>query len=156
MKNLRYITIFLIVLSQVILFYFVWKSAYDVSVLVEWSTASELDTAGFNLYRGDTSTGPFVQVNPELIPASSDPLAGSSYTYEDSEVRPGRTYYYQLEEVEIDGSTGRFGPISVKADSGFPIWLLVGIGLVMAILLLVWMRLRLHPQKENPLGAVNG
>ena len=156
MKNLRYITLFLIVLSQVILFYFVWKSAYDVSVLVEWSTASELDTAGFNLYRSETSTGPFVQVNPELIPASSDPLAGSSYTYEDSDVRPGWTYYYQLEEVEINGSTGRFGPISVKAESGIPIWLQVGVGLVMVTLLLVWTRLRRRQLDENPLGAGSG
>jgi len=152
-KNLRYSVIFLIFLSQVILIYFVWKSAYDVSVLVEWSTASELDTAGFNLYRSETSTGPFIQINPELVPAASDPLAGSSYTYEDTDVRPGWTYYYQLEEVEINGNTGRFGPISVKADSGFPIWLPVGAGLVMAVLLLVWMRLRL---KENPDRAGNG
>jgi hypothetical protein len=88
------------------------------NVVVEWSTASELDTAGFNLYRKDKPDGQATQVNTSLIPASVDPLTGGAYRYKDSQVEPGRTYYYELEEVEANGNTSRFGPIEVKAVRG--------------------------------------
>ncbi len=32
------------------------------AVIVEWTTASELDTVGYNLQRGETPVGPFEQV----------------------------------------------------------------------------------------------
>ena len=86
------------------------------SVLVEWTTASELDTAGFNLYRSEVQSGPFVQINQDLIPTSSDPLSGGSYQFEDNAVQPGKTYYYELEDVELNGGTNRFGPIQVTAQ----------------------------------------
>ena len=68
-----------------------WQAFQEASVLVEWSTASELDTVGFNLYRADTPQGPFAQVNSELILASSEPLTGGAYSYRDSAVQSGRT-----------------------------------------------------------------
>jgi hypothetical protein len=86
------------------------------TVIVEWTTASELDTAGFNLYRGDTADGPFMQVNDYLIPSAADPLVGGSYVFTDTHVVAGQTYYYQLEDVETDGTTTRHGPITVQAE----------------------------------------
>lgn len=88
------------------------------SVIVDWSTASELDTAGFNLYRSLSPDGAFTQINHDLIPPSTDPLAGGSYHYTDRDVEPGRVYYYQLESVETNGASSRYGPIVVKAQSG--------------------------------------
>ena len=88
------------------------------TVVVEWSTASELNTAGFNLYRSDTPDGPFIRVNEELIPASPDPLIGGFYSFTDADVVAGHTYYYQLEDVETNGTTTRHGPIEVKAEAG--------------------------------------
>jgi hypothetical protein len=86
-------------------------------VVIEWSTASELDTAGFNLYRGQSPNGPFVKINTDLIPASPDPLVGGSYNYKDHQAEAGVVYYYQLEDVEYNGNRSRFGPIEVKATS---------------------------------------
>ncbi len=85
-------------------------------VVVEWTTANEVNTAGFNLYRSDNPDGPYVRINSHLIPASSDPLAGGQYQYQDAAVQPGRTYYYQLEDVEHSGATTRHGPIRVTAS----------------------------------------
>jgi hypothetical protein len=34
-------------------------------VTVEWSTASELNTAGFNVLRGENPNGPFAHLNPQ-------------------------------------------------------------------------------------------
>ena len=103
---------------------FAWVELQNATVLVEWSTASELNTAGFNLYRSENPDGIFTKINSDLIPASSDPLTGSQYSYEDEQVAPGKMYYYQLEELETSGGSTRFGPISVRASGGSEIILL--------------------------------
>lgn len=97
------------------------------NVIVEWTTASELNTVGFYLLRGETSAGPFEQVNDELIPATSDSLTGSSYSYEDTGVTAGITYYYMLEEIENTGSTNQHGPIVVEANSPAKTELLIAV-----------------------------
>ena len=89
----------------------------QASVVVEWTTATEINTAGFNLYRSDSTHGPSTKVNVDLIPASSDPVRGSQYRYEDRAVLPGKTYYYTLEDVELTGATVQHGPIQVTATS---------------------------------------
>jgi len=126
----------LILLATVFL---LWQASQEATVLVEWSTASELDTVGFNLYRADTPQGPFAQVNSELIPASSEPLTGGEYSYRDGAVQPGKIYYYELEEVQSNGGRDRFGPISVQADSGSAAMLMLILGVVLILLLGVGM-----------------
>ncbi|HBX70473.1 MAG TPA: hypothetical protein DEH25_14105 [Chloroflexi bacterium] len=103
----------------------------QANVIVEWTTASELDTVGFNLLRGETENGPFEQVNVALIPSVSDTLTGSSYSYEDTQVIGGTTYFYMLEEIESSGNASQFGPIIVKANSPMQIELVVGILLML-------------------------
>ncbi len=138
--NRYYFPFFLILVLLIsITGYLAWRSIREVSVLVEWTTASELDTAGFNLYRSLAAAGPFEKVNPSLIPTNGDPLTGGDYQYEDKSVQPGMVYFYQLEEVELDGGGGRFGPISVHANAGIPYWVPT-IPIVMVICLaVVWL-----------------
>jgi hypothetical protein len=103
------------------------------TVTVEWSTASELNTAGFNLYRGETKDGPFTRINTDLIPSSPDPLIGGSYTFTDTAVIGGRTYYYQLEDVETSGVATVQGVVEVKADGGLDPAVLIASAVVAAI-----------------------
>ena len=119
---------------------FVVNAATPPVVTVEWSTASELNTAGFNLARGDNQTGPFTRLNAEVIPASPDPLVGGSYVYTDTQVVAGHTYYYQLEEVETTGSTSLQGVVAVTASGGLnPLLVGAGIGLAaLFIIVVVW------------------
>jgi hypothetical protein len=86
-------------------------------VIVEWTTESEVNLAGFNLYRSDEPEGPYLKVNDALIPASHDPVTGGSYVYTDTAVTAGVTYYYKLEDVELDGSSTMHGPIEVVAQT---------------------------------------
>jgi hypothetical protein len=137
------VTLVLIMLLGVFLagsLYLAWQGSRQTSVLVEWETASELDTAGFNLYRGPNTGGPFERVNDELIPTKGDPLSGGNYTYEDTSVRAGRVVYYQLEEVRLDGSSQRFGPISVEARAWVPVLAVPALAIISLILALtlVW------------------
>jgi len=107
----------------------------SATVTVEWSTASELNTAGFNLYRGETQDGPFTRINAELIPASPDPLIGGSYVFTDTAVVAGRTYYYQLEDVETSGAATVQGVVEVKADGGLDPALLIALVAVGVVLI---------------------
>ncbi len=96
-----------------------WTSQH-AQVKIEWTTASELNTAGFNVYRSDSPEGSAVRINQELIPASTDPLAGGMYQFIDKNAQPGRTYYYALEDVETNGVTNRSWHTSVDvARQGF-------------------------------------
>lgn len=78
-------------------------------VRITWETATELQTAGFNLYRSTSPDGEFEQVNrDQLIPSQGTTTSGASYTYVDSQVKAGETYYYLLEEIELDASSNRY------------------------------------------------
>ena len=95
-----------------------WQASRNVSVVIAWETASELDTAGFNLYRGAQADGPYQQINDVLIPGSPDPITGGSYEFVDSDVEAGKTYYYQLEEVEQSGVAVLVETTAVQASGG--------------------------------------
>jgi hypothetical protein len=83
---------------------------------VEWETATEIDNAGFNLYRSDVAEGGYVQLNAGLIPSRVPGGAmGAIYTWLDGDVQPGMTYFYRLESVDIQGKTLLHGPVSATA-----------------------------------------
>ena len=86
-------------------------------VVLEWTTKSEVNTAGFNMYRAESSGGPFTRINRELIPSASDPIAGGHYVYTDTEAIAGRTYYYQLEDVELSGNRTRHDTITDRKST---------------------------------------
>jgi hypothetical protein len=102
------------------------------TVVVTWKTVSEVNTAGFLLYRGETLDGPFQLLAETPIPAAGDPLVGASYRYEDTDVEWGQRYYYRLEEVERSGTVH---PLDMVADgqagAGWP-WAL-GVGSLLAV-----------------------
>jgi hypothetical protein len=114
--------------------------ACSAPVRVTWKTESEMNTAGFNLYRGTSPSGPFeTKVNQDLIPPSADPLTGKEYTYVDQTAQSGVTYYYELQEVEQNGAVNRFGPISVRAG-GLQWPHIVVLGGLAALVLFLWLR----------------
>ena len=87
----------------------------DDRLTISWTTESELDVVGFNLYRSESPDGPFVKINDELIPPAEDPFVGGEHTYVDQDVENGTTYYYQLETVDRLGNTTRTDSIAITA-----------------------------------------
>jgi hypothetical protein len=77
---------------------------------VQWDTATEVNTAGFYLYRSTAPDGEFILVNKvgELIPGQGSALSGATYKFTDENVVPGQTYYYVVEEVEYDLTSRRY------------------------------------------------
>lgn len=83
-------------------------------VLVTWETVSELDNRGFNVYRGTSPDGPDRQLNEWLIPSQSiGSPTGFVYTWEDrADLVGDTTYYYWLEDLDVNGATTMHGPVS--------------------------------------------
>jgi hypothetical protein len=91
----------------------------DNAVKVAWQTEHEYRNMGFNLYRSDSPTGPFVKLNDKLIPGANFAGLGKKYEYTDTDVTKGELYYYRLEETT--GKRTFHGPICVDWDGdGMP------------------------------------
>ena len=86
--------------------------ANDGRAMVMWETGTEIDNAGFNLYRAVSPDGPWVKVNQSLIAAEGDPVSGAAYSFVD---RPGRgVFYYQLEDMDLSGVTTLHTPVMAQ------------------------------------------
>ncbi|MFC1592131.1 choice-of-anchor Q domain-containing protein [Thermodesulfobacteriota bacterium] len=78
---------------------------------VLWTTSSEIDNAGFNLYRAE-GEGQYVRINHNLIPAEGAPAEGASYEFVDEDVQNRIQYSYLLEDVDINGVSTMHGPVN--------------------------------------------
>jgi hypothetical protein len=84
--------------------------AGERSVLLEWTTAHEIDNAGFHLHRSLSLEGPYARINGSLIPGQGYSVRGSHYRFSDEDVEVGVTYYYKLEDVDFHGHGTFHGP----------------------------------------------
>ena len=89
-------------------------------VQIEWQTATEIDNLGFNIYRSTLENDKYAKINQELIPAEGSAISGVSYSYKDSLITAGSTYYYKLEDIDLNGNSKFHGPISVKVTGLVP------------------------------------
>ena len=74
------------------------------AVVITWSTQSELNNAGFFIKRSQQTNGKFVIVNPTMIAGAGTTAEKQSYTYTDATAEPNIVYYYQIEDVSLDGN----------------------------------------------------
>jgi len=83
-------------------------------VLLEWETATEMDNAGFHLWRSDTREGPYTRITDELIPAEGGATWGASYDWWDEGLITGQIYYYKLEDMDFGGHSNFHGPVGAR------------------------------------------
>ncbi len=89
-------------------------AAAPEGVTLAWQTVSEMDNAGFNVYRSESDAGPWVKLTETLIPAAAPGSAeGQAYTWTDTTAQAGLTYFYQLEDIALSGATTLHAPVSV-------------------------------------------
>ena len=80
-------------------------------IAVEWTTESEIDTTGFNIYRSEDG-GEYEQINSSLIPAEGSPAEGAAYEFVDDDVKNRKNYWYRLEDIDYNGISTMHGPVS--------------------------------------------
>ncbi len=74
-------------------------------VVIRWITQSELNNAGFNILRSETKTGEFKVVNLKgIIPGHGTTSEKHTYEWTDTTAKPNVVYYYQIEDVSLDGN----------------------------------------------------
>ena len=73
-------------------------------VVIRWVTESELNNAGFNILRSETKESEFKVINVKGIIAGHGTTSEKHvYTYTDTTAKPNIVYYYQIEDVSLDG-----------------------------------------------------
>jgi hypothetical protein len=100
-----------VVLSSFTAFY-VQESEF---VTIMWTTQSETNNLGWNIYRSETNEiSDAFQINFNIILGAGTTTEPTEYIYEDEhEIGYGETYWYWLESREISGLTETYGPISL-------------------------------------------
>ena len=75
------------------------------AVVITWSTQSELNNAGFFIKRSQQRDGEFQIINATMIPGAGTTSEKQFYTYTDTTAQPNVVYYYQIEDVSLDGQS---------------------------------------------------
>jgi hypothetical protein len=88
-------------------------------VTLSWSTESETNSAGFHVRRGESENAIDRRITAALIPSHGTSSSRNEYSYTDRNAH-GRTYWYRIEEVSLDGESLFIGPISVEAAEPLP------------------------------------
>ncbi len=83
-------------------------------VRLEWTTASETDNLGFDIYRSESLNGQYTKVNSQLIQGAGNTQTARSYSYTDQTITAGQGYFYKLADVRFDGSITMHSAISVQ------------------------------------------
>ena len=73
-------------------------------VVITWSTQSELNNAGFFIKRSQQKDGEFQVINATMVPGAGTTSEKQFYTYTDTTAQPNVVYYYQIEDVSLDGN----------------------------------------------------
>ena len=74
------------------------------AVVITWATQSELNNAGFFIKRSNQRDGEFKVVNATMIAGAGTTSEKQTYTYTDTTAQPNIVYYYQIEDVSLDGN----------------------------------------------------
>lgn len=84
------------------------------TVVIQWTTESEVDNAGFNVLRSQKRTGEFKLINAQLIPGAGTTAERNTYTWTDTTAKPNVVYYYQIEDVSLDGERQMLATVRLR------------------------------------------
>ena len=79
--------------------------------VIRWSTASEEDNFGYDIYRGLTEDGPFERITTDPLPGAGTTDIPQNYEYRDDTIKPETVYWYYVEAISMAGNRKRMTPI---------------------------------------------
>lgn len=86
----------------------------NAGVVLNWITESEVDNAGFYIYRSKTKNGEFKVVNPTIIQGAGTTGERNEYTWTDTTAKPNTVYYYRIEDVSHAGVRGQLATVRLR------------------------------------------
>lgn len=78
---------------------------------LRWTTASEVDNFGFDVYRADSEDGPYEKLTDRPIAGAGTADVPTRYEYVDATIERGREYFYYVESISMGGERKRFTPV---------------------------------------------
>ncbi len=78
---------------------------------VRWSTASEVDNFGYDVYRGTSAEGPFERLTKDPVPGAGTTDEPQKYSFVDETIDPYETYFYYVESISLAGEREKFTPV---------------------------------------------
>jgi fibronectin type 3 domain-containing protein len=87
-------------------------SINNLNVILTWTDPRSDDIVFFNIYRSIKSTGPFVKLNPEPLPANTS-------AYKDIVPHPG-PYYYYISSVDLANNESACDPVFTEVHDIVP------------------------------------
>ena len=78
---------------------------------LKWSTASEVENFGYDVYRGRSEEGPFERITTEPVLGAGTTDLPSFYEFVDGTIEPGVAYFYYVESLSMSGTRKRFTPV---------------------------------------------
>lgn len=78
---------------------------------LKWTTASEQDNFGYDVYRGTSEKGPFTKLTGKPLLGHGTTDETSNYSYRDADIDPCKAYWYYVESISTQGERERFTPI---------------------------------------------
>ncbi len=75
-------------------------------VVINWTTESELNNAGFNVLRSTFRTKNFRPINTKLIQGAGTTGERNTYQFIDKTAKPNVAYYYRIEDIDFSGTRG--------------------------------------------------
>jgi hypothetical protein len=75
-----------------------------------WTTASEQDNFGFDVFRGDSEKGPFTKLTAKPILGAGTTDETHTYEYRDDTIDPCKDYWYYVEGISTAGTHEKFTP----------------------------------------------
>lgn len=82
-----------------------------VANTARWTTASEQNSFGFDIYRGDSEKGEFTKLTKEPVLGAGTSDETHKYEYRDDTIDPCREYWYYIEQTNTDGSKEKISPV---------------------------------------------
>ncbi len=78
---------------------------------LKWTTASEVDNFGFEIFRGLSEDGPFEKITTDPLPGAGTTDEPQNYVFVDESIDPSRDYFYYIESISLGGVREQFSPV---------------------------------------------
>jgi hypothetical protein len=85
-------------------------AADRVANTARWTTASEQNNFGFDVFRGDSEKGEFKKLTKEPILGAGTSDETHKYEFRDDAIDPCKEYWYYVEGITTSGAHEKFTP----------------------------------------------
>jgi hypothetical protein len=89
-------------------------------IILAWTTESEVNNAGFYVWRSESENGFYQKISTVLISGQRNSSSKTDYRFSDPDAKAGKTYWYKIEAVSTDGRSEFHGPVSVLVREAVP------------------------------------